>query len=59
MGGDHGPHVTVPAALDFARDLMRELENAVCVNLREALTKTASANNDKSPLIFIPILLCS
>jgi len=20
MGGDHGPHVTVPAALDFRRD---------------------------------------
>ena len=24
MGGDHGPHVTVPAALDYLADLLDE-----------------------------------
>jgi hypothetical protein len=47
------------AGRDFATDLPTELENAVCVNLRDALIKTASANNDKIPLLFIPVLLCS
>jgi len=35
MGGDHGPHVTVPAALDFLRSC--EAVNVVLVGLKDAI----------------------
>ncbi len=36
MGGDHGPHVTVPAALDYLR--RSESVNIVLVGLQDAIT---------------------
>ena len=36
MGGDHGPHVTVPAAIDYLRRV--EDVNVILVGLQDAVT---------------------
>ncbi len=42
MGGDHGPHVTVPAALEFLR--ARQGVNCVLVGLRDAIQAELEAH---------------
>ena len=41
MGGDHGPHVTVPAVLEFQR--RHEDVDVVLVGLRDAIEAELSA----------------